>query len=135
MKQYLYLERLNSGKEAKVVLTIGLDGETQRNVYMDTDAQIRLNFAVEQDPPDEVIRKTRKSGGGSGGGQPGNDEVIFVPGTVIEIDDPTAITSVKTGDTARLGFWFMIMLLSGGAMAALLIYDRKSRGKGGGLDE
>lgn len=48
LKDFFYLDTLNSGQRAAVNLTVKLDGESQGNDYQDTLAKLRMNFAVER---------------------------------------------------------------------------------------
>ncbi len=48
LKEYLYLERMETGKSGEVKLFVALDGESQGNGYMDTMADLRLRFAAEE---------------------------------------------------------------------------------------
>ncbi|MBQ1477604.1 MAG: hypothetical protein IIZ33_05620 [Erysipelotrichaceae bacterium] len=57
------LEELPSGKEGVLTIHIELDGETQTNIYQDTLARLRVNFAVEL-PDEKIIRvKVPKTSG------------------------------------------------------------------------
>lgn len=47
LKDYFYLDTLEAGKTAKVVLNVSLDGESQGNRYQDTLGDLRMNFAAE----------------------------------------------------------------------------------------
>ncbi len=47
LKDYFYLDTLESGQEGKIILKVALDGETQGNDYQDTLADLQMNFAVE----------------------------------------------------------------------------------------
>lgn len=47
LENYFFLDTLNSNDRGRVVLTVGLEGETQGNTYQNTAARIRMNFAVE----------------------------------------------------------------------------------------
>ena len=51
LENYFFLDTLNTNDRGRVVLTIGLEGETQGNSYQDTQARIRMNFAVEPSNP------------------------------------------------------------------------------------
>lgn len=48
LKDYFYLDSLESGQTGRVVLNVALDGESQGNRYQDTMADLQMNFAVEQ---------------------------------------------------------------------------------------
>lgn len=47
LENFFFLDTLNPQESARVVLTVGLEGETQGNTYQGTQARIRMNFAVE----------------------------------------------------------------------------------------
>ena len=47
LKDYFYLDTLNTGDTGIVTLSVELEGETQGNRYQDTVAQLRMNYAVE----------------------------------------------------------------------------------------
>lgn len=47
LEDWFALDTLASGAEAQVELVVALDGESQGNIYQDTWAKIRMNFAVE----------------------------------------------------------------------------------------
>lgn len=46
--KYFFLTTLKPGQSGKVSLSVKLDGETDNNSYMDTDAKVKLSFAVEK---------------------------------------------------------------------------------------
>ena len=56
LKDYFYLSTLSPGQSGTVVLSIELDGQTLRNDYQKSIADINLNFAVEDQA--ETIIKT-----------------------------------------------------------------------------
>ena len=47
LKDYFYLDTLEPGKTAQIVLTVALEGESQGNRYQDTLGDLRMNFAAE----------------------------------------------------------------------------------------
>lgn len=47
LENFFFLDTLNRGESGTVSLTVGLEGETQDNSYQNTEARIRMNFAVE----------------------------------------------------------------------------------------
>lgn len=57
---FFYLDRLENGESGTVTLSISLDGESQGNIYQDTLATLKMNFAAE------------KASGSSTPGQPGS---------------------------------------------------------------
>ena len=56
LKDYFELETMRPGKTGTVVLKVKFDGETQGNIYQDTDAQFRMLFAVEITPTGKIIK-------------------------------------------------------------------------------
>lgn len=48
LKDYFFLDTLDSGDSGKVELHVELDGETQNNLYQNTMADVQLNFAVDE---------------------------------------------------------------------------------------
>ena len=62
LEDYFYLDRLDTDEQAKIILYVQLDGETQGNDYQDTLAKLRMNFAVErvyEDVITETIKETK----------------------------------------------------------------------------
>lgn len=55
IKDFFYLDALDAGQSGRVHLTIVLDGETQRNNYQDTLANLELQFGVEVNHVDPLI--------------------------------------------------------------------------------
>jgi hypothetical protein len=58
LDKFFYLKTLEPGEGGSVKLLVGLDGESQGNIYQDTLAKLMMNFAVEdnsnptsQNPP------------------------------------------------------------------------------------
>ena len=47
LDNFFYLKTLEPGESGNVKLLVGLDGESQGNVYQDTLAKLMMNFAVE----------------------------------------------------------------------------------------
>ena len=47
LESWFFLDTLNQGESGTVTLTVGLEGETIGNVYQNTQADIKMNFAVE----------------------------------------------------------------------------------------
>lgn len=56
LKDYFVLGNLKKGESAKVTLYVKLDGETQRNGYQDTLANLDMRFAVEIVPSRDVVK-------------------------------------------------------------------------------
>ena len=57
LDNFFYLKTLEPGESGNVKLLVGLDGESQGNVYQDTLAKLMMNFAVE-DNSDTKLRHT-----------------------------------------------------------------------------
>lgn len=114
-QEYFYLERLGEGETGRVTLWLRVDGETQGNGYQLTLAELRLNFAVEVVPNAAVRTET-------------NHEVQVVsPGSVVQ-----TVTTVKTGDAARLLLWSALALGCGAVLLVsgiLLIKRREKKGE------
>lgn len=112
LKDYFYLDTLAPGETAQVVLTVGLDGETQGNVYQGRDARLLMNFAVEE------------SAAPAAAGEGGTRQVI-----VQQLR--RTVTAAKTNDGGNLGFWLVMLLVSAALVAGLLVFGSKKHGKGG----
>ena len=56
LEDYFYLDDLAVGENAKVLLTVGLDGETQGNSYQNTFAELQMNFAVENGETKKIVQ-------------------------------------------------------------------------------
>lgn len=59
LDSFFFLDRLPKGDTGLVCLAIGLDGESQGNIYQDTLARLMMNFAVE-DVPDDTKKPPEK---------------------------------------------------------------------------
>lgn len=65
--RYFYLDRIASGKTGTFKLSIAIDGETLRNDYQSTLADLQVNFAVEvPDEEDSTVTSNPKTGDDSG---------------------------------------------------------------------
>lgn len=53
LEDWFALDTLASGQTGTIRLVVSLDGETQGNVYQDTLAQVKMNFAVELQTPEK----------------------------------------------------------------------------------
>lgn len=51
LKDYFYLDSLESGQSGTIQLNVSLDGETQGNAYQDTLADLEMKFAAEMTTP------------------------------------------------------------------------------------
>lgn len=103
LKDYFFLDKLESKAKASVSLKVALDGETNGNTYQDTIAKLQMNFAVD------------RLGDGSDSRRESNQ--IYRVGN-----------DVRTGDTSRILLWSFLALLSGIAFMGLAIVSRKKKG-------
>lgn len=127
MDEFFYLDRLASGENGHIGLTVALDGETQGNGYQNTLAKLQLAFAVEP-----VTGGGGGNGGGSGGDD-GNTPRTPPPST------PTSATvyqvgSVQTGDASHILLWSAIAL-GAGLILTIIAITRLRQEKGGNDDE
>ena len=108
LEDYFYLETMQTGEDGYITLYVALDGETQGNDYMNTLADLQMNFAVEA----------------------GNNTPTRTPlaSTVANENGTTVSQLVKTGDEMDLFPYYMLMLISG-YLLFLLAVDRYRRSK------
>ncbi len=101
-EEYLYLDRIATGANSRVVLRVALDGETQINNYQDTEAIVNLIFAVElpKTTPGEPDSVKPSSGTGK--------RIIYVPNTA---DPFKALPYFITGLLSLLLFIWSAYLL------------------------
>lgn len=127
MDEFFYLDRLASGENGKIGLTVALDGETQGNGYQNTLAKLQLAFAVE---PVSGGGGGGNGGGGGGNGGGGNNPPATNPPT----SQVYQVGNVQTGDTSLILLWSTIALCAGLALIAVA-FVRLRRDKGGNRDE
>ncbi len=113
LEEYFYLDRLGDGETGVVKLKVALDGETLTNNYQGTDAELRMDFAVELVPQDTDSGNPGNSGSNENGssrntGNRNNREVI------------------KTGDQARV-MLYVLLMLGAGLVFLLLAFVRMRR--------
>lgn len=123
LKDFFYLDTLDSGQSGAVNLTVKLDGESQGNDYQDTLAKLRMNFAVERaegrtatvtpTPIENTVRRTLRQ------------------------DSPSIIAAaVQTGDPVKILPYCIAALAAGitflilGAVAVKRNRDTDERGGG-----
>ncbi len=129
-EDYFYLDRLDSGKNGRVSLTVALDGETNGNGYQNTLAKLQMAFAVE---PVTGGRGTGGSGGGGGSSDGGSGGSGDTPGSGSPSGGASSVAftlgSVQTGDANNLMLWSALALAAGlGLMIYGLICFRRERG-------
>ena len=56
LKNYMFLETMQSGRSGTVYLSVALEGESQGNSYQDTKADLRLRFAAEVVPTKTIVK-------------------------------------------------------------------------------
>ena len=100
LENFFYLDRLASGEEAGITLTVKLEGETQGNAYQDTLAKLQMNFAVEMT---------------------GTNDLPLFPGIT---------KMIKTGDNTNILIFAVVTLAAGMTCAVLGITTGRKRRKG-----
>lgn len=56
-QEFFYIDTVPAGKSGKTVLEVGLDGESQANIYQNKDGKLELQYAVEFTGNGETIYK------------------------------------------------------------------------------
>lgn len=110
LKDYFFLDNLESRARASVSLRVALDGETNGNAYQNTIAKLQMNFAVEK------LRRSSNSTTSSNASRRETSEIYRVG------------NDVRTGDQMKILMWSLLALLSGIAFMGLAIASRKRRG-------
>lgn len=101
LENYFILDTLNKGESGKIILTVGLEGETQGNAYQNTFADLTMNFAVERRPsPVNSTREPKRV-------------------TIVRAD------TVRTADDNQLLLYTALFLTSGMMLLLLSLYFRK----------
>lgn len=99
LEDFFYLDRLTSGENAEIILTVKLEGETQGNEYQNTLAKLQMNFAVERMGRDA--------------------SPLF----------PQMTKLVKTGDTTNILIFVAMTLIAGMVCVVLAVIAGKKKGK------
>ncbi|MBQ6440000.1 MAG: hypothetical protein IJJ06_07635 [Mogibacterium sp.] len=60
MEDFFYIDTLEADEGGYTELTVGLDGESQANVYENTAAELQLEYAVEVEETEDVYKYIRK---------------------------------------------------------------------------
>lgn len=60
MEDFFYIDTLEADEGGYTELTVGLDGESQANVYENTAAELQLEYAVEVDQGEDVYKYIHK---------------------------------------------------------------------------
>lgn len=108
LEDYFYLERLKPGENGAVRLTVKLDGETQGNDYQGTNADLQMEFAVE-----EV-----------------EAEVKYEPGDPVKKTEIQSVAKTpKTGDSTKIIGISAVALVSGLIVLYFAISSIKKKGK------
>lgn len=122
LQDYFYLGRTAPGEGGRILLYIGLDGESQGNSYQTKLVSLSMSFAVEPETPvpgrpgtNRVVRRTVE-----------NNEVVYVyddgePVPLANIDEITVTTTdlVKTGDETAFFPYVLAACISG---SLLMLY-------------
>ena len=64
--EFFHIDSLKTGQGGKTVLKVGLDGESQANIYQDTNGEILVKYAVETAEEPETIYENNKVRTGDG---------------------------------------------------------------------
>lgn len=131
LKDYVYLDTLKTGQKGSIILTVGLEGESQGNPYQGSYADLELQFAA------ELAAGTTGGSGGSdeaGGGADGSGESGGASKAGGSESNGIRTQVVRTGDDTNLTFWFIIAGVSGIVLLLLgfytLIHNRKEEKEG-----
>lgn len=77
-EDYFFIQELAPGQSGKTILEVGLDGESQVNSYENSDAKLRISYAVEKkDQGGTVYKHVKKTGV-----RTGDDTNILLPAAV-----------------------------------------------------
>ena len=112
LKDYVYLDTLKQGQKGTLILRVGMEGESQGNVYQGSTADLEMKFAVEV-----------RAGGGNSGGSGGSG------GSGASVSGNTRTQIVQTGDEAGFGFWFLMAGASGLLLLFLAFYVQRQNRK------
>ena len=125
-EEYFYLGSIAGGQRGTVRLTVGLDGETQGNSYMDKVANLTMNFAVEPQPG--------TTGGGSGGRNTRtvrrevvNNQIVFIDDEGVPLSRNTNI--VRTSDEMNLFPDVLTACVSGSLLLMFAVFALVGRKK------
>lgn len=119
LKDWFYLDTLESGQNGVLTLHIMLDGETQGNDYQDTLAELKMRFAIElREPGEEVPEKEPEKEPD----QPGKKKAKKSSGS-----SSSKKKVVKTGDDTIITPYLIAAGVSGLALLLLAIYSLRQR--------
>lgn len=121
-EEWFYLDTLAPEARARVVLTVGIDGETHGNSYFDTSAKLQLSFAAEptNDP------------GTSGRVEEPTDEATSTTSTEQpEKDEPKSVAErlSQTSDMIPLLLIAVIAATAGAVLAVSIVRKRRESRK------
>lgn len=124
-EEYFYLGSIAGGQHGTVRLTVGLDGETQGNSYMDKVANLTMNFAVEPQPG--------TTGGGGGRNtrtvrrEVVNNQIVFIDDEGVPLARNTNI--VRTSDEMNLFPYVLTACVSGSLLLMFAVFALVGRKK------
>lgn len=131
LKDYFYLGKTEPGEGGRILLEVGLDGESQGNDYQTKLASLSLSFAVEPETEkpggpgrERVVRRTVE-----------NNEVVYVyddgePVPLASTDDVPPVDLVKTGDDSALFPYVLAACVSGSLLMLFgILFPGRKRGK------
>lgn len=112
LNEFVYLDTLEPNEPKMISLHVAVEGETQRNAYQNSLANLRMSFAATNEEGQRVVRNEIRYA---------NDEAAARTTSVV----------VQTGDGFNLNMMMTLFVACGVAVLALaivcLIKDRKRR--------
>mgnify|MGYP002511493781 CR=1 FL=1 len=138
---YFYLGSIAGGQSGTVRLTVGLDGETQGNSYMDKVANLTMNFAVERQPQgtadgdgDTRVRTVRREVGGNqviyvddAAGQAAARRTVYIGDEGVPLAGNRNI--VRTSDEMNLFPYVLAACISGSMLLFFALFTFAGRKK------
>ena len=123
LKDWFYLDTLESGQNGVLTLHIMLDGETQGNDYQDTLAELKMRFAIElREPGEKVSEEKPEKEPEKGTGSDRQKEGKKSSGS-----SSSKTKVVKTGDDTVITPYLIAAGVSGLALLLLAIYSLRQR--------
>ncbi|MBP3874559.1 MAG: hypothetical protein J6E41_02485 [Lachnospiraceae bacterium] len=123
LKDWFYLDTLESGQNGVLTLHIMLDGETQGNDYQDTLAELKMRFAIElREPGEKVSEEKPEKEPEKEPDQTGKKKAKKSSGS-----SSSKTKVVKTGDDTVITPYLIAAGVSGLALLILAIYSLRQR--------
>lgn len=123
LKDWFYLDTLESGQNGVLTLHIMLDGETQGNDYQDTLAELKMRFAIElREPGEKVSEEKPEKEPEKEPDQTGKKKAKKSSGS-----SSSKKKVVKTGDDTVITPYLIAAGVSGLSLLLLAIYSLRQR--------